>query len=145
MSKLFRIASTARCGPAGQPGGDSTAASTACLKIRPSRPPIAISTGTLNKPAGLFPGCSILSPGGETRDRRSIPDPFRSDIEPLLPGLPQGVIHNDGNDYNVLVEPSGDWGNQVSGVIDFGDMVHSCRINELAVACAYAMLDKADH
>ncbi len=69
---------------------------------------------------------------------------FRSDIEPLLSGLPQSVIHNDGNDYNVLVGPTGDWGNQVSGVIDFGDMVHACRVNEVAVACAYAMLDKAD-
>jgi 4-aminobutyrate aminotransferase-like enzyme len=32
----------------------------------------------------------------------------------------------------------------VTGVIDFGDMVYSQTVNEVAIACAYAMLDKAD-
>jgi Ser/Thr protein kinase RdoA (MazF antagonist) len=54
------------------------------------------------------------------------------------------VIHNDANDYNVLVEPDGKWRNRVSGVIDFGDMVFSYTIGEVAIACAYAMLNKAD-
>jgi 4-aminobutyrate aminotransferase-like enzyme/Ser/Thr protein kinase RdoA (MazF antagonist) len=71
-------------------------------------------------------------------------DRFQSQIEPQLPGLPASVIHNDANDYNVLVEPHGKWRNRVSGVIDFGDMVFSYTIGEVAIACAYAMLDKAD-
>ena len=69
---------------------------------------------------------------------------FQLESEPQLPHLPTSVIHNDANDYNVLVEPDAKWRNQVTGVIDFGDMVHTYTISELAIACAYAMLNKAD-
>ncbi len=53
--------------------------------------------------------------------------------------LRPGVIHGDVNDYNVLVE-----GGRVSGVLDFGDMVHSAVVCDLAVALAYAILPCAD-
>ena len=80
--------------------------------------------------------------------RRSLVDFFlagyRERTEPLLSGLPQGVLHNDGNDYNILVVPEGRWSNRVGAVIDFGDMVHSHLVNEPAIVCAYAMLDKRD-
>ena len=69
---------------------------------------------------------------------------YQAEVEPQLPDLPTGVIHSDGNDYNVLVESDGSWCNHVTGVIDFGDMVYSHTINEVAIVCAYAMLDKAD-
>ncbi len=69
---------------------------------------------------------------------------FQTSVEPQLQDLPVSVIHNDANDYNVLVEPHGKWRNRVSGVIDFGDMVFSYTIGEVAIACAYAMLSKAD-
>jgi Ser/Thr protein kinase RdoA (MazF antagonist) len=69
---------------------------------------------------------------------------FQSHTEPLLADLRKSVIHNDGNDYNILVAPQGMWQNQVSGIIDFGDMVFSHTVNELAIVCAYAMLDKHD-
>ena len=36
------------------------------------------------------------------------------------------------------------WQQEVTGVIDFGDMVYTQTVNEVAIACAYAMLDKAD-
>ena len=69
---------------------------------------------------------------------------FQTQIEPQLQGLATSVIHNDANDYNVLVEPHGKWQNRVSGVIDFGDMVFTYTLGEVAIACAYAMLSKAD-
>jgi 4-aminobutyrate aminotransferase-like enzyme/Ser/Thr protein kinase RdoA (MazF antagonist)/murein DD-endopeptidase MepM/ murein hydrolase activator NlpD len=69
---------------------------------------------------------------------------FQTGAEPLMHRLRKSVIHNDGNDYNILVVPKGRWGNQVGGIIDFGDMVYSHTINELAIVCAYAMLDKND-
>ena len=69
---------------------------------------------------------------------------FQTQIEPQLQGLPTSVIHNDANDYNVLVEPDDKWRNRVSGVIDFGDMVFTYTVGEVAIACAYAMLNKAD-
>jgi 4-aminobutyrate aminotransferase-like enzyme/Ser/Thr protein kinase RdoA (MazF antagonist) len=72
---------------------------------------------------------------------------FDQRVTPLLDGLPRGVVHGDVNDHNVLVEPRGaaqldGW--RVSGVVDFGDMVHSYRVADLAIAIAYAMLDADD-
>ena len=81
-------------------------------------------------------------------DKRSLIDRFltryRAETEPKLADLPTQVIHSDGNDYNVLVSPEGRFGLAVSGVIDFGDMVHSQRVNELAIVCAYAIMGKGD-
>jgi len=48
----------------------------------------------------------------------------------------QSAIHNDANDWNVLVDAG-----QVVGIIDFGDMVRSWTVADPAVAVAYAMLD----
>ena len=69
---------------------------------------------------------------------------FEADVFHRLVGLRTAVIHNDANDYNVLVgEPSGD-DRQITGIIDFGDMVQTALAAEPAVAAAYAMMDKPD-
>lgn len=64
---------------------------------------------------------------------------YQTQAMPVLSQLPQGVIHNDANDYNLLVDniksPE-----KITGMIDFGDMVHTHIINELAIACAYALM-----
>jgi len=104
---------------------------------------------------------------------RLLIDRFVSSFErttlPLLHGLRQSAIHNDANDYNVLVSSvqrtdfnrafsqsnentcSTEVGtvgpglnHRVVGLVDFGDMVHSFTVGDLAVAIAYAILDKAD-
>ena len=49
--------------------------------------------------------------------------------------LPHSVIHNDANDYNVLIEDG-----RMSGLLDFGDLVHSATVCDLAIALAYTML-----
>ena len=72
---------------------------------------------------------------------------FQQNGFPLLPELRQSAIHNDANDYNVIVGGGDDLysrDQQIVGVIDFGDMLHSYTVAELAVAIAYAILDKAD-
>ncbi|CAB1082686.1 Aminotransferase, class III [Olavius algarvensis Delta 1 endosymbiont] len=69
---------------------------------------------------------------------------YRAATEPQLSNLRTSVIHSDGNDYNVLVAPDGKWSRKVCGLIDFGDMVFSRTVNEVAIVCAYAMLDKVD-
>ncbi|MEI6401547.1 MAG: phosphotransferase, partial [Actinomycetota bacterium] len=58
---------------------------------------------------------------------------------PLLPLLRAAAVHHDANDYNVLAD-----GDEVTGLIDFGDMLLARQVNELAVALAYALLDQAD-
>lgn len=56
----------------------------------------------------------------------------------------RSIIHGDSNDYNVLVADTRDRGLHVTGVIDFGDMLHSFTASEPAVAIAYAVLDQPD-
>ncbi len=62
---------------------------------------------------------------------------------PLLSGFRRSVIHGDANDHNVLVHESLD-GQEVVSIIDFGDAVFSHTINDVAIACAYALLSKPD-
>ena len=65
---------------------------------------------------------------------------FSARVRPILARCPRQVIHNDANDYNVLLDDAG----LVCGLLDFGDMVESWRIVELAVACAYALIGSPD-
>ena len=64
---------------------------------------------------------------------------FETKVSPNLFLLRKGYVHNDANDYNVLT-----FEGKVSGLIDFGDMVYTAIINNVAVACTYAMLDQSD-
>lgn len=69
---------------------------------------------------------------------------FESEVMPVLSSLRQSVIHGDINDYNVLVSNVGHETEQVSGFIDFGDVVETSTICELAIATTYAMLDNVE-
>lgn len=74
-------------------------------------------------------------------------DEFERDTLPLLSHLRRSAIHNDANDYNVLVGGGNDLythNQHVIGLVDFGDMVFSYTIGDLAITIAYAILDKAD-
>lgn len=68
-------------------------------------------------------------------------DRFAGRVLPKLAHQRHSVIHNDANDWNVLVdERTG----RVTGLIDLGDAVYAPTVSEPAVACAYAMLGHAD-
>ncbi len=71
---------------------------------------------------------------------------WREVVTPRAPRLPRGVVHNDANDWNVLVgDPTPSPGDRaVAGLLDFGDMLETWTVHELAVALAYAMLGKGD-
>ena len=56
-------------------------------------------------------------------------------------GVRRSVIHGDANDYNVLVDPEQ---MIVTGLLDFGDMVYSYTVGDLAIAIAYVVLDKSE-
>jgi 4-aminobutyrate aminotransferase-like enzyme/Ser/Thr protein kinase RdoA (MazF antagonist) len=82
----------------------------------------------------------------DARHRGWVDDAFHrwaAGAEPLLSRLPRSVIHGDANDYNLLVSASAE-GPRVSGLLDFGDMVESVTVAELAVALAYGLLDSDD-
>eukprot|EP01059_Diplonema_ambulator_P005320 TRINITY_DN15057_c0_g3_i1.p1 TRINITY_DN15057_c0_g3~~TRINITY_DN15057_c0_g3_i1.p1 ORF type:complete len:808 (+),score=292.34 TRINITY_DN15057_c0_g3_i1:32-2425(+) len=55
---------------------------------------------------------------------------------PQMAALPLSLIHNDANDYNVLCHGSD------TSLTDFGDMVTTYTICELAIALAYCLMDK---
>jgi Ser/Thr protein kinase RdoA (MazF antagonist) len=59
-----------------------------------------------------------------------------AEIAPRLAALPQQVIHNDGNLDNLLVD---DRATRVVGVLDFGDVVRTARVLDLAVVASYLL------
>ena len=73
---------------------------------------------------------------------------FEREVGPLLPALRRGAIHGDLNDHNVLAgPPDGDPAHRyehITGIIDFGDMVHGWVVGDLAIAAAYVALAADD-
>ncbi|MGF6173840.1 aminotransferase class III-fold pyridoxal phosphate-dependent enzyme [Ensifer sp. 4252] len=67
---------------------------------------------------------------------------FAQTVEPRLATLRSAVIHNDANDWNVLVDKADH--DRISGLIDFGDALYAPVIAEVAIAAAYAGLDHPD-
>ncbi|UWQ58333.1 aminotransferase class III-fold pyridoxal phosphate-dependent enzyme [Leisingera caerulea] len=62
-------------------------------------------------------------------------------LEPVLTQLPKQAIHNDANDYNIMVAGKLGEPRRVSGLIDLGDMCAAPRVCDLAIAAAYIVLD----
>ncbi|WP_449256454.1 aminotransferase class III-fold pyridoxal phosphate-dependent enzyme [Bosea sp. (in: a-proteobacteria)] len=62
-------------------------------------------------------------------------------LAPSLARLPRQTLHNDLNDFNILVEPRLGEPARISGLIDFGDMTIGPRVCEIAITAAYAILD----
>ncbi len=67
---------------------------------------------------------------------------FEQDLRPRLEALPHYPIHNDLNDYNLLVAPGPDGAPAVSALLDFGDMLPGARVSDLAIAAAYVVLEQ---
>jgi Ser/Thr protein kinase RdoA (MazF antagonist) len=62
---------------------------------------------------------------------------FERAVLPLLGQLPRQVAFNDFHQGNVLVDTSHPA--FISGVIDFGDLVHTVRVADVAVAISYLL------
>jgi Ser/Thr protein kinase RdoA (MazF antagonist) len=95
-----------------------------------------------NAPGALSFVDHIADPAGRelVRSRLSY---FETRVLPEVGFLPLQVIHNDANDYNLLV--AGEGGDlRVTGLLDFGDLMWTARACELAIAMAYPMLSAAD-
>lgn len=86
-----------------------------------------------------------LLPHIEDHARRQIAvqflDDFVTQALPVWPRLRTQFIHNDLNPHNVLVDPHDR--DRITGILDFGDMVHAPLIQDVAVGSAYQMLDAA--
>jgi hydroxylysine kinase len=64
-------------------------------------------------------------------------DLYDDRVAPLLNELPRQVVHNDFNPGNVIVDPTGP--RYVTGIIDFGDTIHTARVCDLSVALSYQL------
>lgn len=88
----------------------------------------------------------ISTMGGMPSEKQALIEYFVSLYEevvvPKLPIMRHSFIHNDANDHNILVQAQVMDQPRVSGIIDFGDMVYSLTIAELAVSLAYVMMNK---
>jgi 4-aminobutyrate aminotransferase-like enzyme/Ser/Thr protein kinase RdoA (MazF antagonist) len=89
-------------------------------------------------------------------------DAYTRDVRPSLETTRCGIVHNDANDYNILVDHTSDGAAHraedgapatssikagalvPSGLIDFGDLLYSHPACDLAIAAAYAMTGKPD-
>jgi 4-aminobutyrate aminotransferase-like enzyme/Ser/Thr protein kinase RdoA (MazF antagonist) len=84
----------------------------------------------------------VIADPGRSAILKDIIKDFKA-IRQALETLPRQLIHNDVNDYNLLVTASLTNKAHVSGLIDFGDMCRAPRICNLAIAAAYVLLDHA--
>ena len=73
---------------------------------------------------------------------RHFMDRFVGELLPRLGRMRAQVIHNDFNLYNVLVAP--DDTARVTGIIDFGDMIHAPLVGDVATGAAFQMADATD-
>jgi hydroxylysine kinase len=78
--------------------------------------------------------------GAVPKDLQGVASAVMDRFEALQPGLASlrwQVVHNDLNPHNVLVSAGNP--DQISGVLDFGDMVRTPLICDAAIACSYAV------
>ena len=76
----------------------------------------------------------------------SLADRIGPNLAAAEPNLRQAVIHNDANDYNVIVthSPNSQGDRSVCGIIDFGDLAWTYVAAELAIAMAYVVCNRRD-
>ncbi|MEX2295821.1 MAG: aminotransferase class III-fold pyridoxal phosphate-dependent enzyme [Dongiaceae bacterium] len=75
----------------------------------------------------------IADQEGRARVERAL-DAFIADVLPNLSRLRGQIIHNDANGNNMVVDPANP--EQVAGIIDFGDMIHTVLAADPAVTAS---------
>ena len=81
-------------------------------------------------------------PSGQRDTVERFLDGFAAHAVPVLAQLPIQPLHNDLNPHNIVVDPAEQA--HVAGIIDFGDLTATARINDLAIAAAYQVTDSDD-
>jgi 4-aminobutyrate aminotransferase-like enzyme/Ser/Thr protein kinase RdoA (MazF antagonist) len=80
--------------------------------------------------------------------RRSLVDKvlarYAAEFVPSLPRLRRSVVYADANEHNVLVGVEPGRRPRLAGLVDFGDMIETVTVAEVAVASAYAAFGAPD-
>ena len=66
---------------------------------------------------------------------------FATRIAPALADMPRQVLHADFNPHNLVADPAHP--ERLTGILDFGDMVLTHRVCDLATACSYLVEPEA--
>ncbi|MEM1216636.1 MAG: aminotransferase class III-fold pyridoxal phosphate-dependent enzyme [Bacteroidota bacterium] len=70
-------------------------------------------------------------------------DGFAQRTLPILPNLRRSVNYNDAHAENILVTYENKIPN-ITGLIDFGDVLYTQTVNEIAIACAYGAMHQPE-
>jgi hydroxylysine kinase len=89
--------------------------------------------------AALLP--AVADPQVRARAAEAI-EVYQCTALPALGPLRSQVVHNDFNPHNLLVSPLDT--DELTGIIDFGDVVRTQLINDVAIAASYLLTDGAD-
>ena len=92
----------------------------------------------------IRPHLSLIGDAARRAFLSMLLDEFSAKHRPLLARLPVQAIHNDINDYNLLIEQDGQGSEHLSGLFDFGDMLACPTIVDLAIAGAYCIMETSD-
>ena len=84
-----------------------------------------------------FPRLETLAARFPHEDIREVFRRFDDVVSPHIGELPHQVIHNDFNPGNVLVDARDP--EFVTGILDFGDVIDTIRIADLAIALSYQL------
>ena len=78
-------------------------------------------------------------------DRRALAEQAMADFSrhtlPVLSSLRRQVVHNDAHQNNIMRDPRS---GAITGLIDFGDMVETQLVNEVAIAAAHQLYGEPD-
>lgn len=96
----------------------------------------------LRHAADLRPLVRCIADAATRRLVEGVLDRFVSHTAPALEGLRTQVVHNDLNPSNILVD-AGDC-DRITGLFDFGDLVETALVNDVAVAAAYQVTPHGD-
>ena len=84
-----------------------------------------------------FPRLGLLAERFPDPDVAEVFRRFATVVAPRLDELPRQVIHNDFNPGNVLVDASDP--EFVTGILDFGDVISTIRVADVAIATCYQL------
>lgn len=85
---------------------------------------------------------ALVMDDGERQMVEHVRERFQDVVHPAIPGLRAQVIHNDLSYHNAVVEPASML--EISGVFDFGDIIHAPLIQDLAVTAAEVPAGRVD-
>lgn len=72
---------------------------------------------------------------------KQVLEDFQNNVLNKWDSFTQAIIHDDLNEQNLIVKKVDDSDYDLAAILDFNDVVHSIRIFDIGIFCAYCMLN----